>query len=155
MKFLSKKVEITTTWNTHSDKPHAVASIEYLGKNNQGWNILQLNPKFNDIDNMTVAVISVCADINNPDEEKGKPRKGFKYKMISSTKSVEIELEDIADFLHRLQFCKCITIQDERFILAAINKLPRKLNSTESLSQPLLSPTDRDHNSSEKNNCAY
>jgi hypothetical protein len=155
MRYFALKVEIPSSWNMNSDKHHAIGSLVYLGRNNQGWDILRLHPKFSHLDNMATAIISVCADINNPDEEKGKKRKGFSYNTNNSPHTVEIELEDIADFFHRLQFCKCITEADEKFSLAQIKKLQSTRKNTNPIQQPLLLSTDRDQISIEESNCAY
>jgi hypothetical protein len=131
MHFFIKEVESKShTWNVNSQTAHSVSSIIYLGQNDDGWVILQLQPRYSNRDSkMAKALQSLCIDMANPDEDSYIQPKSSRMINGEDNISTIVEVEDVAAFLNHLTYCRCITEQDAKLISDAISKLVRQKNA--------------------------
>jgi hypothetical protein len=140
MNFFATKVEVTPkTWDVHSEAEHSALTVDFLGFNEAGWIMLQINPRFSNNGIMARAVGSTCINMANPDEEADLDGKSSRITDVESTNSVVVEAEDIDDLLNHLSSCRCITEEDAQLISTDITKLLRTPLENASISTKTLS----------------
>ena len=130
-----------TSWDTKGDKPHSVARIDWVGVNTKGWVVLRLHPRseeFGDKCSMIDLIESLHIDMKNANEEG--TIKMFNYSKETDG-SVQIETQDLDNFLRQLKASWCITETDLKVISADIKRQKgcASTSSTSSATLPLLS----------------
>ena len=149
MKFFETKVETAyKTWDVHSETEHSALKMHFLGLNEAGWIILQLDPRFTDNPEIAYAIRSACINMANPDEESDVVGKESSLRNVKNSNSViiEVKAEDFETLLIHLSYVNCITQEDANLISTELRSLHNELLNNSSAQIPTISLiTDENH----------